>query len=90
MMILLYLRCNVSVFCHTYLVYKVINEIRIFMDNHYYFKGYMDDISLYIMLTGTCARQVTVNKQKHRIVYWHFLCVFLFKSSLIISAQFYL
>jgi len=50
----------------------------------------MDDKSLYIMLTGTCARQVTVNKPKNRIVYWHFLCVFLFKSSLNISAQFYL
>jgi len=29
----------------------------------------MDDISLYILLTGTCARHVPVNKPEHKIVY---------------------
>jgi hypothetical protein len=44
---------------------------------------------LYIVLTGIYARHVPVNKPKHTIVYWYFLCVFLFKSSLNISVQFY-
>jgi len=76
-------------------VYNVMKEVHILLDSNYYFNGYyfkwhMGDISLHIVLTGTCSRHVPVNKPKHTIVYWHFLCVILFKSSLNISVQFYL
>jgi hypothetical protein len=50
-----------------------------YLDNKY-FNGHMDDIPLYIVLTGTCGRHVHVNKLKQKIVYWHFLCVFFFQK----------
>jgi uncharacterized membrane protein YsdA (DUF1294 family) len=40
----------------------------------------MDDIPLYIVLTGTCGGHVHVNKPKHKIVHWHFCVYFFFQK----------
>jgi hypothetical protein len=86
-MILLYLRCN---FSFSVILNSCIKVTQEFVSREQQLLWHMGDIPIYIMLTSICVRHVPVNKPKHKIVYWLFLCVFLFKSSLNISVQFYL
>ena len=85
-MILLYLRCN---FSFSVILNSCIKVTKKFVSREQLLLWHMGDILIYIMLTSICVRHVPVNKPKHKIVYWQFLFVFLFKSSLNISVQFY-